>query len=166
MITKFEIARPIAELKTHLAFTGNFELAWSPSVGITTTQLSQFTNPGYWRPYQKVGTFSIQGYPVCKFYISDYVFDSYELTGKAKIVQILDVPGSRPSKEVLKELSEYGTQLGTVITNLLNYAFENSSIPTPTYVFSTANHTGTYDDRLTSRDPIKDAQDIASKPLS
>lgn len=163
LITKFEVARPIHELKQHLAFSGNFELCWSPSTGITTTQLSQFTNPGYFRPYQCQCSFSIQGYIVCKFYIQDYVFDSYELVGKAKIVQILDVPGSRPSKEVLKELSDYGTQLGTVIVNLLNYAFDNSSIPTPTYLFDLNNHTGTYDDRLTSRDPVKDAQDICSK---
>lgn len=163
LIVRIELSRPIHELRQWLTWTGELELSWVLSSGITESQINQFTNPSYFRPFQKQCRLSIIGATVCIFYLEDYIYDPVTKIGKSKIVQILDIPKSRPAKEVLKQLSDFGTKLGTVITNLLNYAFENSSIPTPSFVFNPNNHTGTYDDRLTSRDPIKDAQDLSSK---
>jgi len=165
-LTKFEIGRPIPEMGEFLTWNGSFSYFFNPESATVTTesQLDPITNPSYFRPYQRVCTFRIEGITVCLFYIERCIYNSLTGEGEASIYQLIDIAkGDSPSVEVPITLSLSGESVANIILNCINSAFIGTIFSPPTSVFDTTKHSELFYSRLTATDLIQTAAEFAFK---
>lgn len=157
------ISVPISEPGQPLIWTGDFQVSYnqkSRSIGLPESQFSQFANPSIWRPGQSPATLSIDGYPLPTMRIDRYAYDPITRTGRGTLTQILGlISGDRPSIDAEVEAGA-NTPIATVIRKLLGAAIDGCSV-VPAIAIADANLTGAIDSKLSTRDPVSDAQRLA-----
>lgn len=157
------ISVPISEPGQPLVWTGDFQVAWNQkarAAGLTEAEFSQFNTPTRWRPGQAPVVLSIDGHPLPTLRIDRYAYDPTTRTGTGTLTQILElIAGDRPSIEPEIEAGA-NTSIATVVRTLLAAAIDGCTV-VPTVNVTDAKLTGAIDSKLSTRDPVSDAQRLA-----
>lgn len=155
------ISVPIAEPGQPLIWSGDFQVSFNrAAIGLTEAQFSQYTTPNRWRPGQAPVILSIQGYPLPTMRIDRYAYDPSTRTGRGTLTQILGlISGDRPSIEAEVEAGA-NTPIAEVVRVLLKAAIDGCSV-VPTIAITDAKLTGAIDSKISTRDPVSDAQRLA-----
>jgi hypothetical protein len=165
-VSKIDLGRHIFEIGSNCCWTGNLRLEWTPltNTGLAESWFSPIDNPGVFRPDQVRFQLLINSYTVAFLYLDRYVYDYQTHTGTGNFYQIWEIPDfKRVSTEIEFPLgNKQGSTLGDIIYLLTNTAFNGASL-SPVNVIDKTKHTGFIYDRLTTKDPIKTAQQYASK---
>jgi hypothetical protein len=149
-------------------------LTWAGSLELSLNQRSriahgedffnQLINPNLWRPALSDVRISIYGHPLPVMRIRKFAYRKVSRTGTAELYQILDaVAGDRPSQEVDLEIGINGNKLDAVVEALIDAAFVGTQ---ESPAVSAGGLKGHLDRRLTTRDPIAEAQKICDTGYS
>lgn len=162
-IDSLKLSAPKSDLGKHLSWVGDFDLAFTYDAeiaGLTHADFDPLQTPTRWRPGVSVATITIAGYTLPKMRIRKYTYNEQTRQGRADLHQILDlVAGDRPAVEIETTIGKDGTPLEEATSKLIEAAFAGATI-TPTVSIGTLTPTGYLDDRLTTRDPMSDAQKL------
>jgi hypothetical protein len=158
-----KLTQGTADLGKQLTWTGEFELSLNrkaQAAGLTHDDFDPLTTPGLWRPDQVPVVLAIEGYPLPTLRIRKYVYNPQTKRGRGDLYQVLDtVAGDRPAEEIETKVGRDGTALTDVTVKLLEAAFAGATLM-PAIALSPL--TGYLDTRLSSRDPLADAQRLTA----
>jgi hypothetical protein len=158
-----KLTQGTADLGKAITWTGDFELSFNRKAeanGLTHDDFDPIATPALWRPDQAIVTLTLNGFTFPLLRIQKYVYDESTRQGRGRLYQILDiVAGDRPAEEIETKVGRNGTELTEVVQKLLEAAFNGATL-TPTIAISPL--TGYLDTRLTSRDPLNDAQQMVA----
>jgi hypothetical protein len=168
-IDSFKLSIPKSDLGRTLSWAGDFELSFNYDAeiaGLTHADFDPLQAPTRWRPDVAVVTISIAGYTLPKLRIRKYTYNEQTRQGKGDLYQILDtVAGDRPAVDIDTNIGKNGTPLEEAATKLIQAAFAGATI-TPTVSLGSFTPKGYLDDRLSTRDPMQDAQKLTSSCYS
>lgn len=163
-VDSITLTQPLAEINRTLSTTAEFSISYNLQAiqtGLTEADFSPLETPSRWRPAQQLVTLSLNGYTAFVGYIESYVYDAQSRTGEGTLHQVLDLAqqGNRSNEELEIELGEFGAPIQSVVQGLLTKAYEGAAF---TPVIQLSALTGDIDGRITTKDPIEDAQRLAS----
>lgn len=159
-----KLTQGVADLGKALTWQGEFELSLNRkanAAGLTDDDFDVFAMPTRWRPDQVPVTLTIEGYTFPILRISNYGYSPKKRLGRGTLYQTLDiVAGDKPAEEIETKIGRDGTLISEAATKCLQAAFAGSIIPSPTIALSSL--TGYLDTRLTTRDPLAEAQKLTA----
>jgi hypothetical protein len=168
-IDSFKLSVPKSDLGRPLTWQGDFELSFNYDAeisGLTHADFDPLQTPTRWRPDVAVVTIAIAGYTLPKLRIRKYTYNEQTRQGKGDLYQILDtVAGDRPAVDIDTNIGKNGTPLEEAAAKLIQAAFAGATI-TPTVSLGAFTPKGFLDDRLSTRDPMQDAQKLTSSCYS
>lgn len=168
-LESLKLSTPKSDLGRPLGWVGDFELNFTYSAevaGLTHADFDPLQTPARWRPGVAVITVTIAGYTLPKMRIRKYTYNEQTRQGRADLHQILDlVSGDRPAVDIDTTIGRNGEPLESAATKLIQAAFAGATI-TPTITLGTLTPTGYLDDRLSTRDPMQDAQKLVGSCYS
>jgi hypothetical protein len=158
-----KVTQGTADLGKALTWTGEFELSLNrkaQAAGLDHDDFDPLALPTRWRPDQVPVVLTIEDYPIPTLRIRKYVYNPQTRVGRGDLYQVLDtVAGDRPAEEIATTVGRDGTALTDVTVKLLEAAFAGATLM-PAIALSPL--TGYLDTRLTSRDPLADAQRLTA----
>ena len=157
-LDSWEIRSPALELNALGDWTGDFEVFYNrkaQTIGLTENDFSEQYSPIRWRPGQVQVLITVMGRSLPVMRIDKYAYDTQTKIGKGTLVQYLGaIAGPRPS--TIPDI-RVGAKipLGKVVEVLVDGAMALSRIQVQRTI---TGITGVLDARLSTRDPIVDAQ--------
>jgi hypothetical protein len=157
------ITTPEIEIGETLTWSGDFQVSYNRMAqfaGLDDDDFSPFAHPERWRPDRGViieleNAQGQTGRIACR--IQKYTYDEQNRTGRGTLYQLMDaVNRSRPSEVVETVIGAGGVALAGVVTQLIYAA--GGAIGT----VSTGGIWGLIDDKVSTRNPIEDAQKLAA----
>jgi hypothetical protein len=154
------ISAPHFEMDGALIWTGSFEVGFNRKAqarGLTAAAFDPLTNPSVWRPGQQPVTLKIQGYPLPVLRVDRYVYNSETNKGQGTFTQILlAIEGDRPAVEPEIAIGQQ-TPISEVVGLLLAGGFATSREQS---LIVLSGLTGVIDSKISTRNPIADAQKL------
>jgi hypothetical protein len=155
------VSAPISEPSAPLLWTGNFQVSYNRKVGsgLTENDFDQFTVPQRWRPDQVPVSLKIKGFTLPIFRIASYAYNRQTNTGQGTLHQVLAIADiDRPATEPDIEAGA-ATPISDVVNLLIDSAFAGSTLSLTRAILPL---TGNIDSKVSSRNPIGDAQKLVS----
>lgn len=152
-----------SEPSTPLLWSGDFQVSYNRKALLNSLAESAFdpiAEPNRWRPAQVPVSLVINGHQFPKLRIDRYTYDPQLRQGRGTLIQILALADiDRPAIDPEIEAGA-ATPLVDVIDRLLLEAYSGASIAPPAR--SITGITGTLDSKLSTRNPIADAQKLCA----
>lgn len=157
-IDSWEIRSPALEMNALGDWSGDFEVFFNrkaQTIGLVENDFNEQYSPDRWRPGQVKVLITVMGKPLPVMRIDRYAYDIQTKVGKGTLVQYLGaIAGPRPS--TIPDI-RVGAKipLGKVVEVLIDGAMSLSRIQVQRGI---TGITGVLDARISTRDPIVDAQ--------
>jgi hypothetical protein len=166
-LDSYDINTPEPEVGQAITYTGQFEVSLNTSAeadGLTPDDFSPYIHPERWRPDRAVTIELTNSFGVTAkiaLRIQKYTWDKVTNKGRGTLQQLIDVVDrSRPSSTIETVLGGGGTLLSTIVPALVTDSFKDCAIAPSAVIIPGV--TGVIDDKVSTRNPISDANRLLS----